>query len=236
MCMPCFATRETGGMAAPAVCRMLQPMQRYMMNGMMQVTATPDVDATYKEVQDFMNPESVGAPFVDAPGTFKPGMKPRYKELGMGMFGVNSMRMERVGMKAAGAPHDQGITYEKFAEHRGYALPGYEPKHPKDGETAPDGKIYAIDGSETASTLLTEARKVAAAAGSSKVIICFDGMTCPFYRACKPLAVEPGGGEGGRQGEGGEAGRRGGGRQGEGGARVTGGCGGARGRVGQSWR
>lgn len=183
MCLPCFATKETGGMAAPAVCRMLQPMQRYMMNGMMQVTATPDVDATYKEVQDFMNPESVGQPFVDAPGTFKPGMKPRYKELGMGMFGVNSMRMERVGMKAAGPPHDQGISYEKFAEHRGYALPGYEPKHPKDGETAPDGKIYAIDGSETASTLLTEAKKIAAAAGSSKVIIAFDGMTCPFYRA-----------------------------------------------------
>ena len=102
ICLPCCATKETGGMASPAICRMLQPMQRYMMNGMMQVTEDPTKDATYKEVQDFMNPESVGKPFVDAPGTFKPGMEPRYKEMGMGMFGINSMRMERKGMKAEG--------------------------------------------------------------------------------------------------------------------------------------
>ena len=50
-----------------------------------------------------MNPET----FVDAPGSFKPGMTPRYSELGFGMMGIKAMRMTRVGMKAAGPPHDQ---------------------------------------------------------------------------------------------------------------------------------
>ena len=177
-------------MASPCMAKSMQPLMRYMMDALMKVTEH-DNDPTYKEIQDFMNPESVGKPFVDAPGTFKPGMKPRYSEVGMGMFGVKTMKMTRYGMKKAGPPHDQGITFEKFAEHRGYATPGYEPKHPKDGETAPDGKILAIDGSGTTSTLLAEAKKVAEKAGTSKVIVCFDGMTCPFYRACAPPSVEP---------------------------------------------
>ena len=46
----------------------------------------------------------------------------------------------------------------------------------------PDGKILSIEGGE-ASTLLTEAKKIAAAAGSTKVAICFDAITCPFFRA-----------------------------------------------------
>ena len=57
------------------------------------------------------------------------------------------------------------------------------PKHPKPGDKAPDGKILAIDGSGNSSTLLTEAKKMATAAGSDKVILCFDAITCPFYRA-----------------------------------------------------
>jgi len=182
MACPCCATSETGGMASPCMAKMMQPLMRYMMNALMQVTEHEN-DPTYKEIQNFMNPTSVGKPFVDAPGTFTPGMEPRYKETGFGMFGVRLMTMERVGMKAAGSPHDKGITWEKFCEHRGYAAPGYEPKHPKDGEKAIDGKIFAIDGSGATSTLLAEAKKVAEAAGSDKVIICFDGMTCPFYRA-----------------------------------------------------
>jgi len=162
--------------------KMMQPLMRYMMDGLMKVTVH-DNDPTYKEIQDFMNPTTDGQPFVDAPGTFTPGMEGRYKEYGFGMFGVKLMRMERHGMKAAGPPHDKGITWEKFQEHRGYAAPGYVPKHPKDGDIAPDGKIFAIDGSGKESTLLAEAKKVAVAAGEDKVIICFDGMTCPFYRA-----------------------------------------------------
>lgn len=106
-----------------------------------------------------MNPTTVGKPFIDAPGTFMPDMEPRYKEYGFGMFGVKLMRMERHGMKAAGPPHNKGISWEKFTEHRGYAAPGYIPKHPKDGELAPDGKIFAVDGSGKESTLLEEVRR-----------------------------------------------------------------------------
>jgi hypothetical protein len=100
----------------------------------------------------------------------------------MTVMGMKTMKMSRIKMKDAGDPHNKGITWEKFAEHRGYAVPGYVPKHPKPGDVAPDGKILSIDGGE-ASTLLTEAKKVAAAAGSKKVIICFDAITCPFFRA-----------------------------------------------------
>ena len=59
---------------------------------------------------------------------------------------------------------------------------GYEPKHPKEGEAAPDGKILSIDGGAS-STLLAEAKKLAAAAQSDKVLLCFDAITCPFFRA-----------------------------------------------------
>ena len=180
--LPCCATSEKGGMASPCMAKMMQPLMRYIMDGLMKVTVH-DNDPTYKEIQDFMNPTTVGKPFVDAPGTFMPGMHPRMKEVAFGMGGVKLMKMERTGMKKAGPPHDKGITWEKFCEHRGYAAPGYEPKHPKDGETAPDGTIYSIDGKKTPSTLLAEAKKVAEKAGTDRVIICFDGMTCPFYRA-----------------------------------------------------
>jgi len=182
MAMPCCTSKETGGMASPCMAKMMQPMMRYMMNMLMKVTPHDD-DASYKEVQDFMNPESVGKKFVDAPGTFKEGMKPRVTDIGMGMMGVRVMKMSRTEMVKQPAPHNLGITWEKYCEHRGYTTVGYEPKYPKDGETAPDGKIFSIDGKVTESTLLAEAKKVAAAAGTTKVIICFDGMTCPFYRA-----------------------------------------------------
>ena len=43
--------------------KMMQPMMRYMMNGLMKVTDHDD-DASYKEVQDFMVPSTVGKPFV----------------------------------------------------------------------------------------------------------------------------------------------------------------------------
>jgi len=161
--------------------KMMQPMMRYMMNKLMQVTDHPN-DATYKEIQDFMVPASSGRPFVDAPGTFEEGMVGRTTETAMGMMGMKVMKMSRVEMIKGVAPHNKGITFEKFAEHRGYAMPGYQPKHPKDGELAPDGKILSIDGG-AASTLLAEAKKMATAAGSDKVIICFDAITCPFHRA-----------------------------------------------------
>jgi hypothetical protein len=182
MAMPCCTSSAPGGMASPMMAKAMQPMMRYMMDGLMHVTEHYN-DATYKEVQDFMVPESSGKTFVDAPGTFKEGMEGRTTEVAMGMMGMKVMKMSRVEMIKGPAPHNKGITWEKFSEHRGYALPGYEPKHPKPGDKAPDGKILAIDGSGNSSTLLTEAKKMAAAAGSDKVILCFDAITCPFFRA-----------------------------------------------------
>ena len=181
MATPCCATAAPGGMASPTMAKAMQPMMRYLMDGLMHVTVHYD-DPTYKEVQDFMVPSSVGKPFLDKPGTFDKSMEPRMTETAFTICGVKTMKMSRVKMAVAGAPHDKGITWDKFAEHRGYALPGYEPKHPKPGDLAPDFKILSVDGGEP-STLLTEARKLATAQGSSKVILCFDAITCPFFRA-----------------------------------------------------
>jgi len=181
MASPCCVSSAPGGMESPLFAKAMQPMMRYMMNKLMKVT-DHDNDASYKEVQDFMVPSSVGNPFVDAPGTFDKNMEPRMTEVAMTMMGMKTMKMSRIMMAEAGAPHNVGITWDKFAEHRGYAIPGYVPKHPNVGEIAPDGPILAIDGSPP-STLLTEARKMAAAVNSDKVIICFDAITCPFYRA-----------------------------------------------------
>ena len=63
-------------------------------------------------------------------------------------------------------------------------------KSPNVGDKAPDGKILSISGDGTSSTLLTEAKKMAAEAGTSKVILSFDGVTCPFYRSCAPQVTE----------------------------------------------
>ena len=177
----CMGSKESGGMESPMMAKMMQPIMRSMMNSSMQVTEHKN-DASYKEVQDFMVPTSSGKPFVDAPGTFDKKMTPRISETGMAMLGMKVMRMTRTDMVKAPAPHNKGITWEKFAEHRGYATPGYQPKHPKEGEKVPDGKILAIDGGKP-STLLTEAKKLAKEAGSDKVILSFDAITCPFFRA-----------------------------------------------------
>ena len=99
-------------------------------------------------------------------------------ETAMTICGLKTMKMSRVMMAKAGPPHNKGITFEKFAEHRGYAMPGYEPKHPKEGEVAPDGPIWGVDDISKKSTLLTEAKKWPRRR-SKKVIVCFDAITCP---------------------------------------------------------
>lgn len=48
--------------------------------------------------------------------------------------------------------------------------------------TLRDGKILSVDGGQS-STLLTEAKKLAATKRSKLVILSFMGVTCPFYRA-----------------------------------------------------
>lgn len=72
----------------------------------------PQLDVTYKEVQDFMVPSSVGEPFKNAPGTFDKMMEPRLYEAQMG----GMMVFDRKGMAAAGAPHNKGITFRPLPE------------------------------------------------------------------------------------------------------------------------
>jgi hypothetical protein len=56
-------------------------------------------------------------------------------------------------------------------------------KAPQIGDVAPDGPMHNLTAGGPSSTLLTEARKLAAIAGSDKVVLGFDGMTCPFWRS-----------------------------------------------------
>ena len=121
----------------------------------------PAEDVTYKEVQDFMVPSSAGKTFTDAPGTFDPTMAPRKVDKNFPLVMDRLMMTEGVNAK--------GITFEKFQEHRGYANPGYVSKAPQPGQKVPDSKILSLDPSGPESTLLTEARKLAEAAGSDKV-------------------------------------------------------------------
>ena len=113
MAMPCCTSSHAGGMASPLMAKMMQPMMREIMNRLMKVTPDHDNDPTYKEVQDFMVPSSVGKPFKDAPGTFDEKMEPRTTEIAMGMMGVRVMKMARTQMVASAAPHNKGITWEK---------------------------------------------------------------------------------------------------------------------------
>merc|ERR1719240_1043530 len=110
-------------LANPCCGKMMQGMMRNMMNGMMKVTEHNN-DCTQKEVSDFMVPSSVGKPFKDAPGTFDPKMHGRLKDTMMG----GMMVMDRTEMKKAGAPHNKGITWEKYCEHRPATTPGYVEK------------------------------------------------------------------------------------------------------------
>jgi len=164
-------------LANPCCAGMMQCVMRSMMNGMMKVTKHNN-DATQKEVGDFMVPSSVGKPFLDAPGTFDPGMTGRIRDSLM----CGMMIMHRKVMEAGPAPHNLGITWEKYNEHRGYTTPGYVEKSPVVGDIVPDGTIHSINSSQD-SMLLAEAKKLAEAAGTTKVIISFVGITCPFARA-----------------------------------------------------
>jgi len=175
--MAVTTSSEPGGMQSPFLAKMMQPIMRYMMDTSMHVTAHYN-DASYKEVQDFMVPASVGKPFLDLPGTFDESMRPRMKDIGF--FGM--MQMYRQVMERSGPPHNEGISWAKFQEHRGYACPGYAPKHPTVGKVVPDGRLLSISGGAP-SKLMAEVKKLAKAADCDKVVICFDAITCPFFRA-----------------------------------------------------
>lgn len=178
--MGCGASTEGKGaiFKSPGMAGMMQGKMRNMMNGMMKVTKHNN-DCTQQEVADFMVPSSVGNEFKDLPGTFDPKMEGRIKEKMMG----GMMVMDRIEMVKAGPPHNKGITWEKYNEHRGYTTPGYVEKSPMVGDDALDGKILDINDPSKSSTLLAEAKKLAGQANSNLVILAFCGITCPFYRA-----------------------------------------------------
>lgn len=79
-------------------------------------------------------------------------------------------------------PKDEA-NYAIFKAQRPYCVPGYKSKAPKPGSKVPDAPLYGLEEGSPSSTLLTEAKKLAVAAGTSKVIISFDSVTCPFWRA-----------------------------------------------------
>uniref|UniRef100_A0A7S0JED3 Thioredoxin domain-containing protein n=1 Tax=Calcidiscus leptoporus TaxID=127549 RepID=A0A7S0JED3_9EUKA len=70
-----------------------------------------------------------------------------------------------------------------FLSHRPYCVPGYKSKAPAIGKKVPDGPLLSLEEGGPSSTLLAEAKKLAQATGASKVIISFDSVTCPFWRA-----------------------------------------------------
>ena len=141
--------KEEGHLLAnPMMASSMQGMMRNMMNGMMKVTKHNN-DCTQKEVADFMVPSSVGEKFKDAPGTFDPNMNGRIRDVMM----CGMMVMHRKVMEKGEAPHNKGITWQKYNEHRGYTTPGYVEKSPNVGDVAPDGPIHSISGGDS-STLL----------------------------------------------------------------------------------
>ena len=102
------------------------------------------------------------------------------------------MQMYRQVMERSGPPHNEGISWAKFQEHRGYACPGYAPKHPTVGKVVPDGRLLSISGGAP-SKLMAEVKKLAKAADCDKVVICFDAITCasPAERNPRPRHPRP---------------------------------------------
>lgn len=175
---------DSGLFRYPLLLAAMKPALIPQMNGSMTIPGTdPEKDVTYKQVSDFMVPASAGKPFEDKPGTFDATMAPRKIDK------VFPLVMNRLMME--GEVNGKGITWEKYNEFRKYTTPGYVSKAPQPGSKVPDGKILALDPADGESTLLTEAKKLAEAAGSDKVILAFDGVTCPFFRlyAAESLAA-----------------------------------------------
>lgn len=115
-------------------------------------------------------------------------MKPMMRMMMNGMMTVNDKKddpkydeVSNFMVPKMFNPEDKE-KWAKFLSHRPYCVPGYESKAPKPGDVVPDGPLLSITEGGAPSTLLAEAKKLAAAAGSSKVVLSFDSITCPFWR------------------------------------------------------
>ena len=70
-----------------------------------------------------------------------------------------------------------------FEAQRPYCVPKYVSKAPKPGDVVPDAPLLSLTEGGPSTTLLAEARALAKKANSTKVILSFDSITCPFWRS-----------------------------------------------------
>lgn len=111
--------------------------------------------------------------------TEKKGSDPNYKEVQA--FMVPSMFNPED--KDDHPMKNPRINWATFIVDRPYCVPGYESKAPEVGDDAIDGPLLSIAEGQPETTLLVEAKKLASERGSDKVVLGFDAITCPFWRA-----------------------------------------------------
>merc|ERR1711998_4580 len=123
------------------------------------------------------------APLMHVPGVPE-GEEPSYEAIANFMspmmFNPDNKPLEDEQMAKGFNPR---CDWEQFKQFRPYAQKDYESKAPKVGDIAPDGPVLSLAEDGESSTLLTEAKKLAAEAGTDKVVLGFDGMTCMFWRS-----------------------------------------------------
>jgi len=116
-------------------------------------------------------------------------MKPMLRKMMNGMMAINGGAVDCSYAEVSSFmvpkmfdPADKD-KWALFQAHRPYCVPGYKTKAPQPGDKVPDGPLLSLEEGGPKTTLLAEARKLAKAAGSSKVILSFDSITCPFWRS-----------------------------------------------------
>ena len=136
----------------------------------------PGIPYLNAEARDMMRSQM--APMMHVPGVAD-GEQPTYEDVSAYMVPA----MFNPEDKDMGPMKNPRVNWNKFQINRPYCIPGYTTKAPRVGDIAPDGPLHSLKHSGPSSTLLVEVRKLAAAAGSDKVVLGFDAMTCPFWRA-----------------------------------------------------
>ena len=148
--------------------------------------AAPDASATEEEVE--MVCPSCNAPVMANPiqASMMESMMRRMMNGMMKIKGIDTdptvPEVSNFMVPAMFDPAGDADKWALFQQQRPYCVPGYEPQAPQPGDAVPDGPLFPlVDGPET--TLLTEARALAAKHGTSKVVLSFDSVTCPFWRS-----------------------------------------------------
>ena len=92
------------------------------------------------------------------------------------------LTMEQVKSHEWDVWHSPGKDWNLYTKHRPYNLKDYVNKVPKAGDAAPDAPVLSMVPGSSPSTLLAEAKKLAAAKGTDVVAVLFFSMTCPVGR------------------------------------------------------